>query len=187
MYKKINPSIKDNINIENFIFREYKKKEDKFIATSNFYFSSEFDDGKVAFFSFNNNFLYENIKKNKKMIPYNENLYILKNINEDNQIFFEKYIDLFLISNISFSLEDIYINKSEIIRKFMETDELINEKLFEDLYFNEEFSKKINIELPQKYNDKKIILENIEINKKYLFKINILELNSTFNEENNLY
>ena len=35
----------------------------------------------------------------------------------------------------------------------------------------------------QKYNDKKVILENIEINKKYLFRINFIELNYKFNEE----
>ena len=187
MHTKVNPSIKDNKNIGNIIFREYQKDEDKFIATNNFYFSNEFDDGKVGFFSFDNKLFYQNNQTYKKIIPYNENLYVLKNIKENNEIFFDKYIDLILISNISFSLEDIYINKTEIIRKFMERDQLIDEKLFEDLYFNEDFSKKINIELPKKYNDKKIILEDIEINKKYLFKVNFIELNCIFNEENNLY
>ena len=145
MYTKINPSIKNNRNIGNFIFREYQKDDDKFIATNNFYFSNEFDDGKVGFFSFDNNSIYKNNEEiYKKIIPYNENLYVLKN-KENNEFFFEKYIDLILISNISFSIDDIYINKTEIIKKFMERDELIDEKLFEDLYFNEDFSKKINI------------------------------------------
>ena len=178
MYKKTNSSTKDNKNIENFIFREYKNKDDKFIATNNFYFSGEFDDGRIGFFSLDNDLIHN------KIIPYNENLYILKSIKNNNNSLIDKYIDLILISNISFLLEDININKTEIIKKFIERDELIDEKLFEDLYFNENFSKKINIELPKKYNDKKVILENIEINKKYLFRINFIELNYKFNEEN---
>ena len=177
MYKKTNSSTKDNKNIQNFIFREYKNKDDKFIATNNFYFYGEFDE-RIGFFSLDNDLIHT------KIIPYNENLYILKSIKDNNNSLIDKYIDLILISNISFLLEDININKTEIIKRFIEKDELIDEKLFEDLYFNENFSKKINIELPKKYNDKKVILENIEINKKYLFRINFIELNYKFNEEN---
>jgi hypothetical protein len=62
-------------------------------------------------------------------------------------------------------------------------DIIIDEKLLEDLYFNEDFSKKINLELPKKYNNQKIILEDINIDKIYLFKINLLELNRNFEEE----
>jgi len=68
----------------------------------------------------------------------------------------------------------------------MKNDIIIDDYLFEDLYYNEDFSKKINLELPKKYNDKKIILEDMDIDKKYLFRINIHELNCSFNEENNI-
>jgi hypothetical protein len=177
---KIITSIEDTkkvkFNIRNNIFREYYKVGDEYCAINKFYVSEDIDD-KIVFRTFESNVLNES---NEKIIPFSENVYISTNSN------FEKYIDLIVISNISFSLEDININKSEIIKKIMENDVVIDEKLFEDLYFNEEFSNKIDIQLPKKYNNKKIILEDIDICKKYLFKINILELSRSFYQENNL-
>ena len=177
---KLITSIEDTkkikFNIRNNIFREYYKVGDEYCAINKFYVSEDIDD-KIVFSTFESNVLNES---NEKIIPFSENVYISTNSN------FEKYIDLIVISNISFSLEDININKSEIIKKIMESDLVIDEKLFEDLYFNEEFSNKIDIQLPKKYNDKKIILEDIEICKKYLFKINFLELSRSFYQENNL-
>ena len=177
---KLITSIEDTkkikFNIRNNIFREYYKVGDEYCAINKFYVSEDIDD-KIVFSTFESNVLNES---NEKIIPFSENVYISTNSN------FEKYIDLIVISNISFSLEDININKSEIIKKIMESDVVIDEKLFEDLYFNEEFSNKIDIQLPKKYNDKKIILEDIEICKKYLFKINFLELSRSFYQENNL-
>ena len=86
---------------------------------------------------------------------------------------------------MSFSLDDTHIYNTEIIKKCIESDGEINEKIFEDIYYNNEFSKKINVELPKKYNNKKIILENVDVNKKYLFKINFMELNKNSIFENN--
>lgn len=157
--------------IEDNIFREYLKKNDKYYATCNFYISEEID-GKLCF----NNFDI------KKFTPYNENVYILTQPNNNN-IFLDRYIDLIIISNISFSLDDININKSDIIKKFMENNKIIDNKLFEDLYFNEDFSKKINLELPKKYNNKNIFLEDVNVIKKYLFKINLSQLSRNFNQE----
>ena len=192
-----------NQNIKNYIFREYEKKKDKFVATNKFFISEEVDGGKIEFNGFNINELYKNtdgydktklnsMKKNiyQKIIPYSEdeNIYISinnKSCLEDNFII-NRYIELILISNISFSLDDININKNDIINKILKNDSTIDEYLFEDLYYNEDFSKKINLELPKKYNDKKIILEDIDVDKKYLFKINIHELNRSFSEENNI-
>ena len=192
-----------NQNIKNYIFREYEKKKDKFVATNKFFISEEVDGGKIEFNGFNINELYQNtdgydktklnsMKKNiyQKIIPYSEdeNIYISinnKSCLEDNFII-NRYIELILISNISFSLDDININKNDIINKILKNDSTIDEYLFEDLYYNEDFSKKINLELPKKYNDKKIILEDIDVDKKYLFKINIHELNRSFSEENNI-
>lgn len=178
---------KKNKNLKNIIFREYEKKNDKFIATNNFYISEEVGDGKLQFNNFNISNYFN--KKNQKIVPYNENnIYVLVNnkSNIENNNSFKKYIDLMLISNISFSLEDININKSEIIKKILESDDFVDEKILEDLYFNENFSKKINLELPKKYNNQKIILEDIPIEKVYLFKINLLELNRNFEEEYNI-
>jgi hypothetical protein len=169
-----------NKNLKNIIFRQFEKKKDKFIATNNFYMSEEVDDGKLEFNSFNTSNYFN--KSNEKIVPYNENnVYLLINNKTNNSL--KKYIDLIVISNISFSLEDININKSDIIKKMIESDVIIDEKLLEDLYFNQDFSKKINLELPKKYNNQKIILEDINIDKIYLFKINLLELNRNFQEE----
>lgn len=193
MNHKKNPSIEDiikvcnnntHINIKNYIFREFIKENDKYIATNKFYISNEIDNGIIGFNNFD--ILYQNHNVCEKITPYNEGIYIYSEIKNNNDILLKKYIDLIIISNISFSLEDIHINKTEIIKKFIEDDKTIDDKLFEELYFNNFFSEKINIELPKKYNNKKIIIENIEINKKYLFKINFLELNRTFYQENNL-
>jgi hypothetical protein len=168
--KNINANQNTN-NIKNNIFREFNKKNDIFIATNNFYMSEETD---------NNNFIFNNINNNnnnEKIFPFdnNKDIFIFMNNNLS-----QKYIDLVLLSEITLSLDDTYINRSELIKNIIANDLVIDEKLFEDLYFNEDFSKKINIELPKKYNNKKIILEDIDIEKKYLFKINFVELNRNF-------
>lgn len=161
-----------NINNKNFIFREYYKENDKFIAKNKFYVSDDFD---------NDVFLEFNSLNMEKIIPYSEkkDIYI-----STNKLNFQNYINLILISNISFSLDDISINKYDLIKKMIENDAEINEKLFEDLYYNKDFSNKINLELPKKYDNKNIILEDIEIKKVYLFKINFIELNNNFEKEN---
>lgn len=161
-------SIEDINNIKNVIFREFKKEDDVFIATDIFYVSEEIDNGMLGFNVIDSN--------SNRILPYLQNNNIYVSINND----IKQYIDLIVISNISLSLDDIKINKSQLIHKILENHNIIDEKLFEDLYFNEDFSKKINLEIPQKYNNKKIILEDIDISKKYLFKINIIELNRTF-------
>jgi hypothetical protein len=176
-YSSIN-SKKNVVKEKNTIFREFKKCNDKFIATNKFFVSEEIDEGKFQFSGFDIN---KKIRDNQKIIPYPENndIYIsINNLNKD-------YIDLILISNISFNLDDINIFNTEIIKKCIENDGEINDKIFEDIYYNNEFSKKINLELPKKYGNKKIILENIEVNKKYLFKINFMELNKNSIFENN--
>ena len=195
--KNIDFNNKKSKNIKNFIFREYEKKDGLFIAKNNFYLSEEVDGSfefkKIYIHSILNN--NENIKiYNEKIIPYSDNnIYMYTDIsdkifNDDkSDIFINKYIDLILISNISFSLYDINIDKSEIIKKIIESDDIVDEKLFEDLYYNDYFSNKINIELPKKYNNKKIILEDINITKKYLFKINFLEMNYLFEKEENIF
>jgi len=145
------------------IFREFEKNNDKYIATNNFYISSDDEYGNIEYNLFNINSL------NK--IVYSDNLHINVRNNE--------YINLITLSNISFSLNDTDINKNYIINKFMESDVEIDDNIIEDIYYNNEFAKKMNINLPDKYMNQ----SNIE--KKYLFKINMVELNQSFYQENN--
>jgi len=169
---------KNNKINKNTIFREYIKKNESFIATNKFFISHEIDDGMIEFRMCDVNSI------NEKITPYlhDENIYI--SMKDSKTINFDNYIDLVTISDISFSIDDTKIEKKMIINKFIENDCDIDDKLFEELYFNNDFSKKINIELPKKYNNKKVILENIEIEKKFLFKINFIELNRNFYQEN---
>jgi len=169
---------KNNKINKNTIFREYIKKNESFIATNKFFISHEIDDGMIEFRMCDVNSI------NEKITPYlhDENIYI--SMKDSKTINFDNYIDLVTISDISFSIDDTKIEKKMIINKFIENDCDIDDKLFEELYFNNDFSKKINIQLPKKYNNKKVILENIEIEKKFLFKINFIELNRNFYQEN---
>jgi len=169
---------KNNKINKNTIFREYIKKNESFIATNKFFISHEIDGGMIEFRMCDVNSI------NEKITPYlhDENIYI--SMKDSKTINFDNYIDLVTISDISFSIDDTKIEKKMIINKFIENDCDIDDKLFEELYFNNDFSKKINIQLPKKYNNKKVILENIEIEKKFLFKINFIELNRNFYQEN---
>ena len=159
--KNINNKIKNKNNI----FREFNKINDTFIATNNFYSSDQDNDGQ---------FIFSNLNNNDRLLSFNENKDVFILMNSNNNLS-EKYVDLLLLSKITLSLDDIYINRSELIKNIIANDLIVDEKLFEDLYFNEEFSNKINIELPKKYNNKKVILEDIDIEKKYLFKIDFIE------------
>jgi hypothetical protein len=170
---------KSNENI-NSIYREFLKIDDKFIATNKFFISEEIDEGKRAFIHLNLDDIKLNYNNSVKFLPYFENLDIY--INSDNK----KYINLVVISNISFKIEETNINKRDLIKKFINGNNTIEDKLLEDLYFNNDFSKKINIKLPEKYGNKNFILENTDLSKKYLFKIDFSELNFNLDQYNNL-
>jgi len=134
------------------ILREYEKILDNFIATNRFYISEDID---------NNIELYEfNINKNE----------IINKIEYLNDEFI-------IISDISLLLYDTKINKNDLMNIFIKNSININENLLEDFYFNNKFSKKINIEIPPKY---RIKLTNFK--KKYLFKIKLIEINQDFYE-----
>lgn len=156
------------------IFREYKKDDDKFLATNNFYISELVEFQYIEYSKFDiNEYVYQDLYE--KIVPYckkEDDLYILHNKNSSS------VINLISISDISFSLDDLCITKSEIIRKLFDNEsDSISDKLFKDLYYNDQFSKKINIDYPGKNN-----LLN-EISKKYLFRINFLEKNNYFGKE----
>lgn len=172
-----------NKSIKNtkLIYREFFKNDEKFIATDKFFISEEIDDGKLAFIHLNLNEIKLNYNNNNsiKLLPYFENLDIY--INSNNK----KYIDLIVISNISLKIEETNINKNDLIKKFINGNNIIEEKLLEDLYYNNEFSKKINIDLPEKYGKKKFILEEGDLSKKYLFKIDFSELSFNLDQYNN--
>ena len=178
--KKINNLVNKKYKIKKSIFREYEKKLDKFVATNRFFIPELYNEC-IVFNSFDIDFLYQNsLSKRKDMLrPFedNKNIYVCNNNN---------YYNLVILSNIEFSLDDTNINKNDIFQKYIETNNEIDDNLLKDLYYNEEFSKKINIQLPKKYNDKVITLEDVEIKNKYLFKINIIELNRSFYQESNI-
>jgi hypothetical protein len=156
------------------IFREYKKEDDHFYATNNFYISELIDFEYIEYRKFDiNDYVYQDLYE--KITPYCKNkddLHILKKKDTSS------VINLISISDISFSLDDVYITKSEIIRKLFDIEsDSFCDKLFKDLYYNDQFSKKINMDYPDKNN-----LLN-EINKKYLFRITFLEKNMYFGKE----
>jgi hypothetical protein len=175
--------IKENqlVDRDNFIFREYTKNKNKFIATYKFFISDEIGNGKVEFISINlknYNSYYPYKKMWEKIVHYHDNLYI----HEEEQN--KEYINLLVLSDISFSLNDEIINKNEIIKKFIENNDggkCDISNFFEDMYYNEEFSKKINMDVP------KMVVSNVEFseNKKYLFKIALVESSVSFCEEIN--
>jgi hypothetical protein len=170
-------------NIKNNIFREFNKIKDKYVATNNFYISCEVDDNKYEFKEVEINSLYE--KSYIKIIPYSENnnLYItVNNKYLNNALQKKEYIDLILVKNISFTINDTEINKNDLLKKFINNDSNIDDKLIEDIYYNKDFSKKIKLNIPINYNNS---FENKNIIKKYLFKINLIELNQSFYQEDN--
>lgn len=159
-----------------FIYREFEKKDEKFIATNDFFISEEIDDGNIEYINYNN--------INIKMVPYLKNNNIYEYLNDKNS---GKYCKLIVLSNIEFQIDEININKNEIIKKFIDNDISIDEDFFEDLYYNDVFSKKINIELPDKYKFKNkninVILDKKNILIKYLFRIEFNELTNEYNNE----
>jgi hypothetical protein len=146
------------------IYREYIKKNDKFIAQNKFYISEDIE-GKNILYDFDLDRL--KINNDEKIIPYSNNCYLFLNDLNKN------YIQLILISSISFSIDDTNINKNEIIKKYIDNDTLIDDSFINDLYFNEKYSNHINITIPDKYKVK-------NDNNKYLFKI---DYNMKKNEE----
>lgn len=152
-----------NMN-KNIIFREYKKNGDAFIASNHFYtLSME-----------NNKLCFQQLQSSNCMNEVDNQLYEFKGdriYNDISSYIEKKYIHLCIIQDIEFSIEDLHINKQELFKRFIEKDIQINQELLEDIYYNQDFSKKINIDL-QKVS--KQIEDNIE--KKYLFKINLKEL-----------
>ena len=147
-----------------YIYREFDKIDDRFIATNHFFISLS-----------KNEFVTLNKSVFQKIIPHSENLYVHIYNNQNS------YINLILISNISFSLNDNNINKANIIKKYIDYDTDIDDNLLEDLYYNETFAKKINMQVP--INS----INNTNIKKNYLFKINIIEVNQSFYQENNIF
>lgn len=167
---------------ENNIFREFEKIKDKYIAKNNFYISCEVDSDRYEFKEVDIISLYK--KNDIKLIPYsNNNLYVMvDNKYLNNTLQKKEYIDLIIIKNISFTLNEVQINKNDLLKKFINNDSNIDEKIIEDIYYNKDFSKKIKLNIPQKYN---YSIENKNISKKYFFKINLIEINQSFYQENN--
>ena len=160
-----------NMN-KNIIFREYKKNDDVFTASKDFYTVS-LEDNRLCF---------QQLQSSNCMNEVDNQLYEFKGdriYNEISSYIEKKYIHLCVIKDIEFSIEDIHINKQELFKRFIEKDIEINQELLEDIYYNQDFSKKINIDL-QKVS--KIIEDTIE--KRYLFRIKLKELQCSTCVEN---
>jgi hypothetical protein len=172
--------LKENY-IKNIIFREYDKIDDKYIATNKFYISCEVDCDRYEFREIDINSF--NKKNNTKIIPYeNNDLYVIVNNKYLNNTLQKKeYIDLILITNVSFTIDETHINKNDLLKKFINNDSSIDEKIIEDIYYNKDFAKKIKLNIPKKSSE----LSNKNILKKYLFKLNLIELNQSFYQEDN--
>ena len=189
----------------NTIYREYdKQNNDIFIATDKYYISEKNEDSITEYigFNFSKDYSYNGGKHIKNIyLPFINNFFetitqcddtelfishdAYRTFNDDNSSYInKKYIDLVIVNNISFSLDEIKVNKRDIIQKTIMNDILIHDKLLEKLYFNDNFSKNISIKLPEKYN--KLVFDNT-INNKYLFKINFTELPLNYNNEINIF
>ena len=161
---------------QNIIYREYKKEGDIFIANNDFYVSNINEHKKVSYRNINSKTnLIQEIQDN--VFEYNgDRVYTDMNSYIDKRI-----INLLVINDIEFNIDETNINKQELFKKYIENEKQINDLLLEDIYFNEDFSNKINISLPISYKN---IDDTIE--KKYLFKINLNELQRSHFVENNI-
>jgi hypothetical protein len=122
--KKIYSNIK--VDKQNFIFREFTKNKNKFVATDNFFISEEIGDSKIGFIcvdlkNYNSYFPFK--KTNEKIVPYlnytRENgmtfphEVCLKNDNQNLQFLYvnnqidKKFINLLVLSDICFSMNDM--------------------------------------------------------------------------------
>ena len=161
---------------QNIIYREYKKEGDIFIANNDFYISTINEHKKTSYRNINSKTnLIQEIQDN--IFEYNgDRVYTDTNSYIDKRI-----INLLVINDIEFNIDETNINKQELFKKYIENEKQINDLLLEDIYFNEEFSNKINISIPLSYKN---IDDTIE--KKYLFKINLNELQRSHFVENNI-
>jgi hypothetical protein len=188
-------------SMENSIFREFKRDNDKFIGTDKYFISEEVENKKYEYlgFNFSKNYLYNGYCKLKgiyapykkyfceKMTPYKDDpdLYISLDANriykDDNSSYLNKeYINLILVDDISLHLDENEITKRDIFKKIIENDLNVNDNFIKSLYNNEMSTSK---DISLKIKDSNISLENVEVNTKYLFKIHFSELPLNCNEE----
>lgn len=146
------------------IFREYEKKNNIFVARSNFFVSSHSDnsnDEKYIKILGNNNEKY--IEK------YEDTYFVYYNVDyNDKEVIKEiKEINLMVIKNLNIEINNYDID----IKKLIKNNEISNlecDKLIEDFYFNPYYINKFNISDTSKLNLNK---------KKYIFKIKRGEIN----------
>lgn len=161
---------------QNFIYREYRKKDDIFIANNDFYISTINKNNKISYRNINSKTnLIQEIQDN--IFEYNG----YRVYTDTNSYIDKRIINLLVINDIEFNIDELNINKQELFKKYIETEKKINDLLLEDIYFNEEFSNKMNISLPLSYKN-----INDTMEKKYLFKIKLNELQCSYFVENSI-
>lgn len=161
---------------QNSIYREYRKDGDIFIANNDFYISTINENNKISYRNINSKTnLIQEIQDN--IFEYNgDRVY-----NDMNSYIDKRIINLLVINDIEFNINETNINKQELFKKYIEKEKKINDLLLEDIYFNEEFSNKINISLPLSFKN-----INDTMEKKYLFKIKLNELQCSYFVENSI-
>lgn len=155
----------NSANMNNYeIFREYKKENDRFLATDNI-FVSDYNN-----ISENKKYIKICGHNNEKFIEKNKEIYTIHydicydraNINKKTQ-----EISLMIIKNI-----DLEINTDSIdIKELLKDDKMSNnecDELLQDLYFNPFYYEKFNSKCRE---------NNMNSSKKYFFKIKKGEIN----------
>ena len=203
-YKTYSPRKKNsflNIN-NNTIYREYEKIDNnnpKFIATDKYYISDindETNETEYIGFNFSKSYSYKGGKCIKNIyLPFQQNFFEIitkfnDNTNNDknNNLFVSRtaqrtinvnsqFIDLVVLDDISFNLDETEIDKHDLLNKIFVNDLYIDNKLLEKLYYNKEFTSSINFDFPIKYLDENIqnkFLFKIDFTESYVYKKNIL-------------
>ena len=192
-------SIKNNVP---FLFREYEKYNEQFHATNKYFLSEEIDDGKVVFIGFDFSAIKDlkESEDNKWMIPFLKSLSNKKFIVEEiiphasmKNIYYSlrgktlyetsdmfSPINLITIQNISFSYDEHTLKQNDIIKRFFYNDQQIDDSFLEDTYYNESFSKKVQLNLPIEFKQEL----TIDVNKRYLFRVHSIEIDSELGKEN---
>ncbi len=186
-----------------FLFREYEKYNEQFYATNKYFLSEEIDDGKIVFIGFDFSVI-QNLKEsedNNWMVPFLKSMSNKKFVVEEilphatmKNVYYSKsrtqnsstenpYLNLITIQNISFSYDEHTLQQKDIIKRFLSNDQQIDDSFLEDTYYNESFSKKIELSLPE---DTKQYL-TIDVSKRYLFRVHAVELDRELGEENYYY
>ena len=169
-------NIINNHSHNQYVYREYEKVNNLFVATDRYYITEDFkNDGEnieTNFICFNNFHNYNNYLTSnnyyEKIIPCNfDNNYYISTKNNS-------YIHLIVVDNVVFSLDETEINVKDMLYKLMYNNDVndeLNNKLLETIY---NIHRKFTIQLPNVYEN--IQLDTVNVQDKILLKVRYNEL-----------